>query len=64
MTTLTDKLLAYSRIGSTAIKKETVDVDAIVDEVIEDLSSIRSNGVEIRRVGKFGVAEGDATRIG
>ena len=64
MTTLTDKLLAYSRLGSTPIKKEPVNVDTVVDEVIEDLSSIRSSGVEIRRVGNLGISTGDATRIG
>jgi len=64
MTTLTDSLLAYSRLGSTNLKKDAVNVDSIVDEVTEDMSSLRSDGVKLQRSGKLGTATGDAIRIG
>ena len=64
MTTLTDTLLAYSRLGSTKIKTESVNVDFIMDEVIKDLSSLRAEGIKLLRVGKLGNATGDAIRIG
>ena len=64
MTSLTDTLLAYSRLGSTKIKTVSVNVDAILDDVIEDMSSLRSDGVKLQRVGKLGNATGDAIRIG
>jgi light-regulated signal transduction histidine kinase (bacteriophytochrome) len=64
MTNLTDQLLAYSKLGKAEMKKEPVDVDAIVDEVLEDLSGLRPDGIELRRIGKLGTAKGDAIRIG
>ncbi len=64
MSTLTDKLLAYSKLGSVELKKEPVSVDNIVEDVIEDLSSLQKDGIEIRRVGKLGTVSGDAMRIG
>ncbi|MFA6014368.1 MAG: ATP-binding protein [Gallionellaceae bacterium] len=64
MTTLTDSLLEYSRLGCTKIKKESVDVDSIMDDVTEDMSSLRSDGVKLQRSGKLGNATGDAIRIG
>ena len=64
MANLTDQLLAYSKLGKTELKKEPVNVDAIVDGVIEDLSSLRSDGIELRRMGNLGTATGDAIRIG
>jgi signal transduction histidine kinase len=64
MTTLTDSLLAYSRLGSAKLKTEVVDVDSIVDEVTKDMSSLRSDGVKLQRSGKLGAATGDAIRIG
>jgi len=64
MTTLVDKLLAYSRIGSSEVHKVAIDMDAIVDNVIEDLSALRAEGLEVTRVGKLGTEQGDAIRIG
>lgn len=64
MTTLIDRLLAYSRLGSAEMNKTPVNIDAIVNDVVEDLSSLQSNGVELRRKGKLGIAKGDAIRIG
>lgn len=64
LSTLIDRLLAYSRLGSTELAKETVDVDEVVDAVEEDLSSLWAEGVELRRTGRLGTVYGDATRIG
>lgn len=64
MSSLTDQLLAYSKLGSTEIKKEAVNVDAVVDEVMEDLRSLCIGGIEFRRANKLGSALGDAVRIG
>ena len=63
MTNLIDRLLEYSRLGSS-MKMGTVDMDDIVDNVFKDLSSLRDAGVELRRVGKLGKTQGDAIRIG
>lgn len=64
MTMLIDKLLAYSRLGSTEIHKTTVDLDSIVQEVIADLVSIKTDGVDIRRINSLGLAQGDSMYIG
>ena len=64
LSTLIDRLLAYSRLGSTELAKDTVDVDEVLDAVEEDLSRLWAEGVELRRVGRLGTAHGDATRIG
>jgi len=67
---LIDRLLAYSRLGSTELVRRPVDVDAVVDAVTEDLSRFWSDpsrggmGVELRRNGTLGTVRGDATRIG
>ncbi len=64
LSTLIDRLLAYSRLGSTELAMETVDVDEVVDAVAEDLSRLWAEGVELRRAGRLGTVHGDATRIG
>jgi signal transduction histidine kinase len=64
MTHLIDRLLEYSRLGSSEIKMEPVDLDVIVAGVIEDLSALRDEGVEIRLANSLGKAEGNALRIG
>jgi light-regulated signal transduction histidine kinase (bacteriophytochrome) len=64
MTVLTDRLLAYSRLGSAEINKVPVNMDAVVDEVLEDLSSLRADDIELRHIGQLGFASGDAVRIG
>jgi PAS domain S-box-containing protein len=70
LSALIDRLLAYSRLGSTELAKEPVDVDAVVDAVVEDLSSFwmapsqGGMGIELRRKGPLGTVQGDATRIG
>jgi len=67
---LIDRLLAYSRLGSTELAKAPVDVDAVVDAVVEDLSnfwrasSFGGMGIELRRNGSLGMVQGDAIRIG
>jgi len=67
---LIDRLLAYSRLGSTELAKAPVDVDAVVDAVVEDLSnfwrasSLGGMGIGLRRNGSLGMVQGDAIRIG
>ncbi|OGS99268.1 MAG: hypothetical protein A3F73_06490 [Gallionellales bacterium RIFCSPLOWO2_12_FULL_59_22] len=70
LSALIDRLLAYSRLGSTELARSPVDVDAAVDAVAKDLSSLWRDraqggmGVELRRNGPLGAVQGDATRIG
>lgn len=64
LSTLIDRLLAYSRLGSTELVKDAVDVDEVLDAVEEDLSRLWAEGVELRRTGRLGTVYGDATRIG
>ena len=70
LSALIDRLLAYSRLGSTKLAMTPVDVDAVVDAVAEDLSrfwrppSQGGMGIELRRNGSLGTVQGDATRIG
>ena len=70
LSALIDRLLAYSRLGSTELARSSVDVDAVVDAVAEDLSRLWMDaahggmGIELRRNGRLGFVQGDATRIG
>jgi PAS domain S-box-containing protein len=70
LSALIDRLLAYSRLGSSELARDTVDIDAVVDAVAEDLSRLWMDaahggmGIELRRNGPLGTAQGDATRIG
>ncbi|MFZ2300645.1 MAG: ATP-binding protein [Gallionella sp.] len=70
LSTLIDRLLAYSRLGSGKLAKAPVDVDAVVDAVAEDLSNFwraqaqGGMGIELRRNGRLGTVQGDAIRIG
>jgi signal transduction histidine kinase len=62
---LIDRLLAYSRVGSTELVHVQIDVDAVVDEVAEDLNRLwTKEGIELRRNGRLGTITGDATRVG
>lgn len=64
-TTLIDRLLAYSRVGTAPLTLETVDVDAALDEVAEDLKpALAAEGAELRRAGRLPVVRGNALRIG
>lgn len=64
LSTLIDRLLAYSRLGSTELARETVDVDKVVDAVEEDLSRLWAEGAVLRRPMPLGIVYGDTTRIG
>lgn len=65
LSALIDSLLAYSRLGSAELVKDTVDVDAVVDAVAEDMSRLwTEEGVTLRRNGRLGTVQGDAIRIG
>lgn len=64
MSDLIEHLLAYSRLGYLKLSRDSVDTDAIVDAVAEDLKPfLDSQGVELRRAARLPVVEGDATRI-
>ena len=65
LSTLIDSLMVYSRLGVSELAKDTVDVDAVVDAVAEDLSRLwTKEGIELRRIGRLGMVQGDAARIG
>ncbi len=65
LSSLIDRLLAYSRAGSTELAHTLVDVDTIVDKVAEDLSHLwTKEGIELRRNGRLGTITGDVIRIG
>jgi light-regulated signal transduction histidine kinase (bacteriophytochrome) len=52
-------------LGSLELAHVPIDVDAIVDEVEEDLSRLwTEEGIELRRNGSLGKVLGDTTRIG
>ncbi len=65
LSTLIDSLMIYSRLGATELVKAPVDMDAIVDAVVEDMSYLWINdGITLRRNGCLGMVQGDAIRIG
>jgi signal transduction histidine kinase len=70
LSSLIERLLAYSRLGSTELAHTPVDVDAVVDAVTKDLSSfwaspaLGGGGIELRRNSRMGTVSGDTTRIG
>ena len=65
LSSLIDRLLVYSRAGSTELAHTPVDVDAVVDKVAEDLSHLwTKEGIELRRNGRLGTITGDVIRIG
>jgi len=65
LSTLIDSLMTYSRLGVAELVKRTVDIDAVVDSVAEDLNRLwTKEGIELRRNGSLGVVQGDAARIG
>jgi PAS domain S-box-containing protein len=64
MRTLIDALLAYSRIGTTPERRETVDVGAVVADALEDLGpAIQEAGATIT-VGELPTVTADPTRLG
>ncbi len=70
LSSLIDRLLVYSRAGSTELAHTPVDVDAVVDAVTKDMIScwtpvaLGGSGAELRRNGRLGTISGDITRIG
>jgi hypothetical protein len=54
--------MTYSRLGVAELVKKPIDVDAVVDAVAEDLNRLwATEGIELRRNGKLGMVQGDAT---
>jgi signal transduction histidine kinase len=65
LSTLIDSLMTYSRLGVEELVRHPVDVDAVVDAVAEDMSRLwTKEGIELRRNGRLGAVQGDASRIG
>ena len=65
LSTLIDSLMTYSRLGVAELVKAPVDVDAVVDAVAEDLDRLwTKEGIALRRNGRLGMVQGDASRIG
>lgn len=65
LTTLIDRLLRYSRLGSTALTITPVKMDRLVDDVVEDLlPSLREREVEVRRPGPLPTVACDEIWIG
>lgn len=65
LTTLIDRLLRYSRLGSTALTITPVKMDRLVDDVVEDLlPSLRERRVEVRRPGPLPTMACDEIWIG
>ena len=65
LSTLIDSLMNYSRLGTSELVKEQVDVDAVIDVVADNLNRLWTHeGIELRRVGQMGTVQGDASRIG
>jgi two-component system sensor histidine kinase/response regulator len=64
-TTLIDRLLAYSRIGSTEMATEPADLDKILDQVVEDLKPLlEAERVELRRLSRLPTAVCNPLRVG
>lgn len=65
LSTLIDSLMAYSRLGVEDLSRNPVDVDAVVDAVVEDMNRLwTKEGIALRRNGRLGSVQGDASRIG
>jgi len=65
LTALIDGLLAYSRLSNRPLPMETVDLEAVLDDVAVDLEApLESQGVELRRVGRLPSVKCNAARIG
>lgn len=64
MTALIDCLLNLSRLGRTPLPLETVNLDAVLDEVADDVNaSLAALHVELRRAGPLPVVTGNALRL-
>jgi len=65
LTVLIDTLLSYSRLGSAQMAMEPVDLNAVLDEVQEDIRSFLAlHAVELRRGEHLPTVIGNAVRLG
>lgn len=65
MGVLIDCLLDYSRLGSAPLTMEAVNLEAVLNEVAEDLKLfLIDHGVELRRPVRLPVVTGNAIRLG
>lgn len=64
MTALIDALLALSRLGSTSLPMEPVNLDAVLDGVAEDIApTLAKLAVNLRRAGHLPTVTGNAVRL-
>jgi len=64
MTALTDSLLTLSRLGSTPLPMESVDLEEVLNGVAEDIKPVLGSlNVELRRGGRLPVVTGNLLRI-
>jgi len=64
MTSLIDQLLVYSRLGATDIKKKSINLDELLEEVSDNISTrLADEAVTLNKATPLGWAEGDSTRI-
>ncbi len=65
LTSLIDRLLAYSRLGGAPLPMRAVDLETVLDDVAEDIKqSLAAQGVDLRRAGRLPTVVGNATRLG
>jgi light-regulated signal transduction histidine kinase (bacteriophytochrome) len=64
MRALIDDLLVYSRIGAAEVKREAVDLDAVLATVRHDLAAALDEAGAVLHVGTLGTVEGDAIQLG
>jgi PAS domain S-box-containing protein len=61
--TMIDGLLAFSRAGTQTLKREPVPLEALLDQVLQDLGeALRDQGATIER-GELPVVQGDAVQL-
>jgi signal transduction histidine kinase len=65
METLIDSLLHYSRLGRADVIRDTVDVQAVVDDVLDRLAiSLRERHVAVRIPERLPIVQADRVRLG
>jgi light-regulated signal transduction histidine kinase (bacteriophytochrome) len=64
MEALLDSLLDYSRVGRTELRRQDLDLDSVLDQVLEILDArLRETATTVRRPGKLGRAHADGQRV-
>jgi signal transduction histidine kinase len=64
MEALLDSLLEYSRVGRTELRRQDLDLDSLLDQVLEILDArLRETATTVRRPGSLGRAHVDGQRV-